>query len=294
MGFQRLDRDFSNDGLRCAAWLYLPDSVALPPVVLMAHGFAAERTFRLPAFAERFVAQGLAVVVFDYRNFGDSEGEPRNWVDPDRHRSDWKAALDHVRQLPEVDGSRVALWGSSFSGGHVICTAAEDDNIKAIVAQVPFVGGDSGVKPPMSFMLKALWALILDKLKTWLTKQPHWIPAIADPGEFGIMTAPEAQEYRDLLPPDSTWKNRVPARILAKVSTYHPINMAHKVNCPALLVLGEKDETTLPGPIKACAEKLPMGELMSLDCGHFAVYSGEMFEQVVTRETAFLLEHLAS
>jgi len=70
--------------------------------------------------------------------------------------------------------------------------------------------------------------------------------------------------------------------------------MAHKVNCPALLVLGEKDETTLPGPIKACAEKLPMGELMSLDCGHFAVYSGEMFEQVVTRETAFLLEHLAS
>ncbi|MBT4522696.1 MAG: alpha/beta fold hydrolase [Halieaceae bacterium] len=294
MGYKRLDRDFSNDGLRCAAWLYLPDEVQRPPVVIMAHGFAGERTFCLPAFAEKFVDQGLAVVLFDYRNFGDSAGEPRNWVDPDRHRSDWKAALAHVRSLPEVDSSRIALWGSSFSGGHVICTAAEDGDIRAIVAQVPYVGGATDAKPSPGFVLKVLWALLLDKLKTAITGQPHWIPAIARPGEFGIMTAAEAQDYWTLLPPGSTWQNRVPARILSKVSSYRPVDLADGVNCPALLVLGEQDETTPPAPIRACFDKLPLGELMSLDCGHFAVYSGPMFEQVVAREAAFLTEHLGA
>ena len=107
----------------------------------MAHGFAGQKDFGLQPYAEHFAAKGMAVFLFDYRNFGGSEGEPRNLVNPWRHLADWKAALSHVRTLNSVDGSRIALWGTSFSGGHVMVTAARQVGIKAVVAQVPFVDG---------------------------------------------------------------------------------------------------------------------------------------------------------
>jgi cephalosporin-C deacetylase-like acetyl esterase len=90
----------------------------------MAHGFGGQREMRLPAFAEHFAARGLAVPVFDYRCFGASDGMPRNWIDPRRHLADCHAAIEHARSLRDVDGSRLGLWGTSFSGGHVLATAA--------------------------------------------------------------------------------------------------------------------------------------------------------------------------
>ena len=71
---QILAKPFSSNSEHCAADLYLPDGVAKPPVMVMAHGFAGERGFKLPAFAENFCQQGVAVLLFDYRCFGDSEG----------------------------------------------------------------------------------------------------------------------------------------------------------------------------------------------------------------------------
>ena len=94
-------------------------------MVIMAHGFGAERTFGLPAYAERFLQRGMAAFLFDYRNFGDSDGEPRNLVSNHRHIKDWEAAVAHVRGLPDIDTEKIALWGSSYSGGHVIVTAGE-------------------------------------------------------------------------------------------------------------------------------------------------------------------------
>ena len=68
-----------------------------PPIVVAAHGIAGQKDMGLEPFAETFASKGLAVLLFDYRNFGGSEGEPRNWVSPKRHLQDWDAALDYVR-----------------------------------------------------------------------------------------------------------------------------------------------------------------------------------------------------
>ena len=97
--FTRTDVDFVSSGARCAAWLYRPCGVVRPPVVIMAHGFGAERTFGLPAFAERFAAAGLATLLFDYRGFGGSDGQPRNLISPRRHVQDWKAAIRAAHRL---------------------------------------------------------------------------------------------------------------------------------------------------------------------------------------------------
>lgn len=78
--FRESRSDFTSGGVRCAADLYLPDSKGSPPVIIMGHGFAAERSFCLPAYAEYFAGQGMAVLLSDYRSFGDSDGEPRQLV----------------------------------------------------------------------------------------------------------------------------------------------------------------------------------------------------------------------
>ena len=93
----RSDIDFAWHGSRCAGWLYLPRAVVRPPLVIMAHGFGAERTFGLEPFAERFARAGLATFLFDYRCFGDSDGEPRNLISPRRQLEDWEAAAIATR-----------------------------------------------------------------------------------------------------------------------------------------------------------------------------------------------------
>src|SRR3954453_18653918 len=99
---------------RGPAYPYRPAGRAADvPCVVMAHGFSATRDDGLPAFAERFAAAGLVVVVFDYRHFGRSTGEPRQLLDIGRQVDDYRAALRFARALPGVDTARIALWGTS-------------------------------------------------------------------------------------------------------------------------------------------------------------------------------------
>ncbi len=99
---QTIETTFESQGLRCAGTLTLPANAVNPPVIVMAHGFACVRAMNLPDLAERFVAAGYATFLFDYRNFGDSEGLPRHWVDPKRHQQDWLAAVRHLQSLPQI------------------------------------------------------------------------------------------------------------------------------------------------------------------------------------------------
>ena len=84
---------FSPRARQCAAWLYRPDGVANPPIVVLAHGFAAFRELRLDAYAERFAQAGYAALVFDYRFWGASAGEPRRVLDIAAQHADWRAAV---------------------------------------------------------------------------------------------------------------------------------------------------------------------------------------------------------
>ena len=138
---QRLDVGFPSGEETCAAWLYVPDGDGGFPgfgarARLDGRARAAARCLR-----RAVCGAGLAALVFDYRHFGASSGEPRQLLDITRQLDDWAAAIAFVRSRAEIDPGRVALWGTSFSGGHVIETAARDRQIAAVVAQVPFADG---------------------------------------------------------------------------------------------------------------------------------------------------------
>jgi pimeloyl-ACP methyl ester carboxylesterase len=260
----------------------------------MAHGFAAERTFGLLPFAERFVALGCAVVLFDYRCFGESEGQPRNWVSPRRHNQDWDRAIDHSRRLPGIDRERIVLWGSSFSGGHVIATASRRSDIKAIIAQVPFVDGLASVsKIPLPQILRLAGAGLRDGLCMLTGRAPHCVPVVGHPGGFAIMNTPECEPgYRALIPEGSTWENRVPARIILTVGTYRPTKAAWKVGSPALIVLAEKDSLIPPEAVERTAGRIPNCRLERLACNHFEPYQGEWFEKNIALQESFLRERV--
>ncbi len=291
----RIDSDFYSMGLRCSAWLYLPDGVARPPVVVMAHGFAGQKDFGLEPYAEHFADRGMAVLLFDYRNFGGSQGEPRNLVNPWRHLADWKAAISHTRYLPEVDGSRLALWGTSFSGGHVVVTAAQVPGIRAVVAQVPFVDGvATTMQFSIPYQIEGLYHGIKDLFRLAAGKSPHTVPAVAEPGTFACMNTPDAMEgYYTLVPADSPMKNEVPARICLMVSAYRPVWFARRVGCPVLLMYAKNDSLIPPEAVERMGARIPRAEVVGLPVGHFDVYTGDLFREVVERQAGFLAMHLS-
>lgn len=292
--FSIIPSDFISCDIRCSGELYLPAELKNPPVVIMAHGFGAEKSFGLPAYAQKFASSGLAVFMFDYRCFGQSDGDPRNYVDPGRHLQDWQAAISHVRSLSSINTKKIALWGSSFSGGHVIVTASKDKDITAIVAQVPFVDSISSTRMlGVKFLMQAMPHAVRDMLCMATFQAPHYVKVIGKPDEFAVMNTPGSYEgFMSIFPKDSTWENKCPARILLTFAAYRPIAFADKIKCPTLIMAAKKDSLIDARVVEAAAKKIPDCEFINYDIDHFAIYTGEMFEKAVKKQAEFLCKHL--
>lgn len=277
--------------------LYLPAATAAgkPPVVVMAHGFGGERRFRLPAFAEYFAHNGLAVLLFDYRGFGDSRGEPRGLVDPERHLEDYAAAVAFARALPEVDGQRLALWGTSFSGGHSIVTAARLPGIRAVVAQVPHVDGlASAMGYPPLLLPKASWLALRDVAAAARGAEPVRMPIVAQRGVRALAGDDCYEGYTRMIPPGADWLNAVPARILFTIMAYRPVTEAARVKAPVLMVASPTDTLIPFSATQKTAARIPDCRLELIEGGHFDPYVGPTFERVVKLECDFLKEKLGA
>ena len=293
---QRSDVTFLSAGTRCAAWLYRPEESGggPAPCVVLAHGFSGVRDQRLDAFAERFVQAGLAALVFDYRHFGDSDGEPRQLLDIRRQLDDWEAAIAYARALEGVDPSRIAIWGSSFSGGHVMTLAARDPSLAAAVSQVAFADGlitlpALGIGQALRLTREGL----RDQLAAIRGRPPHMIAAVGPPGSKSMMNTPDAEPgIRAITPPGSTWRNEVAARIGLHVGSYRPARQAGKIRCPILFCVADNDDVTPPGPVLKAANNAPRAEVKRYPIGHWDIYIGEGFERAVTDQTNFLKRHL--
>jgi len=263
----------------------------------MAHGFGALKEARLDAFAERFAAAGYAALVFDYRHFGDSGGEPRNLVDISRQHDDWRAAIAHARGIEGVDPERIVLWGSSFSGGHVMAVGAGDDRVAAIIAQVPHANGLVTLRAAGPVRLAKMTAAGLrDAVGSAAGRDPYYIPIVGPPGTLAAMATEDAQPgYSALYPEGFEWRNEVPARIALGVTTYSPGNRAADIGCPLLVLVAGDDVVTPPQPAREAAQRAPKGELVEYPgVGHFDIYLGEPFERSATDQLEFLARVLPS
>jgi uncharacterized protein len=290
----RDDVEFASGADRISAWLYRPADNGPAPLLVMAHGLGAVRSMRLDAYAERFSAAGYACLVFDYRNFGDSAGQPRQLLDVGMQLADWAAAVSYARTLDGIDHDRIGLWGTSFAGGHVIATAARLSGIAAAVAQCPFTDGIASVRAIAPLTAARITArAIRDVVGAAAGRDPVMIPTAGRPGEVALMTAPDAYEgYLRLVPPGMEIRNEVAARIGLKVLTYRPGRLAAKIACPILFCVCESDSVAPATPTLRYAAKAPRGEVRMYPEGHFAIYVDDAFERVVADQLAFLDGHL--
>ena len=291
---QREDVQFPSGGDRISAWVYRPTSGGPAPLLVMAHGLGAVRIMRLDAYAERFSAAGYACLVFDYRNFGDSEGRPRQLLDIGMQLADWAAAVDYVRTLAGIDHSRIGLWGTSFGGGHVIATAARLPGIAAAVAQCPFTDGLASARTLNPLITARVTArAVRDVVAARLGRPPVMVPTAGRPGEVALMNAPDAYSgYLKLIPEGVEVPNEVAARIGLNIIAYRPGRLTAKISCPILFCVCETDSVAPAVPTLRYAAKAPRGEVRTYPEGHFAIYVGDAFERVVADQIAFLDKHL--
>ncbi|MEU6228452.1 alpha/beta fold hydrolase [Streptomyces sp. NPDC047042] len=292
--FTRRDITFRSGDSNCAGWLYLPTGVTSPPVVVLGHGLGAVREMRLDAFAERFAQAGIAAVAFTYRHFGDSGGHPRQLLSIKRQLADWDAALDYVKGRPDLDRTRVAVWGSSFGGGHAITVASRHPELSAAVAQCPFTDGLASALAlgPLA-SLRMMPVVARDLAAAVRGKAPALVPIAAAPGTPALMNAADALPgYQALQPPGTTFRNEVAARVIPTIARYRPGRAAKKVAMPILFCVSDTDSVTPPAQTLRYAATAPQGEIKRYDAGHFDFYTGETFETLVRDQTEFLVRQL--
>jgi len=291
---QREDVWFNSGSDRISAWLYRPASEGDAPLLVMAHGLGAVRTMRLDAYAERFSEAGYACLVFDYRNFGDSEGAPRQLLDIRMQLQDWTVAVAYARTLRGIDPSRIGLWGTSFGGGHVIATAARLPGLAAVVSQCPFtdsIASLGAMSPLISARITAL--AVRDLIGARLGRPPVMVQTAGRPGEVALMHAPDAYPgFLGLVPDGVELRNEVAARIGVKLLPYRPGRLAAKVPCPILFCICETDTVAPSGPTRRYAATAPRGEIKLYPEGHFEIYVGDAFERVLADQLEFLQRNL--
>lgn len=288
---------FTSGGDEIAAVLVRPETTEDVPCVVLGHGFGAQKEGGPIRSAERFAEAGLAGLAFDYRYFGGSGGEPRQLVDINAQLDDWRAAIAYARALDGVVTSRLALWGSSFSGGHVIQLASEDPAIAAVISQAPHIDGIKTLQRlGVPNTVRLTIAGLRDQLGALAGREPHRIPIVGQPGTTAVMTTPDAVSgYQSIYDPGFEWGEDVVARIALRIAMYRPGLRAKDLDCPLLIQVCSNDSITPPGPAIDAAGKAPHGELITYaGLGHFDIYRGEHFERAVGDQIAFLDRHLTT
>ena len=185
---------FVSGDTECAGWHYPGTNGAC---VIMAGGFAVTMEPGTDLFAKRFNAAGFTVLAFDYRHLGDSGGQPRQIVGIREQLADWQAAIAFAPTLRGVDPTRIAIWGFSVSGGHVLRVAARNPELAAAIAQTPTADGPAAARNATRHQrplasLRFIGRAVLDALGSLVGRPPLLIPLTGEPGTVALLTTPDA------------------------------------------------------------------------------------------------------
>lgn len=287
---------FDSAGLRCSAW-HFPAHGSDHPVVVMAHGFGGTKDSGLKPFAERFSAAGLDVVAFDYRGFGASEGEPRQSISVERQLADYGAAISAAQALPGVDPHKVVLWGSSFSGSHVLRAAARNTDVAAVIAMTPLTSGLAASRAAVGRrdVAAALrWTLqgVKSRIAVATGGAPTMMPLTAKPGEPGALALDGAYEsYLSIAGP--TWRNEVDSGVGMELARVRTAAAAKSLKCPVLVQIADFDRF-VPADSVAKTAVQARAQVHHYACDHFDVWPGhDWFDTAVTDQVAFLRRTLS-
>lgn len=287
---------FMSGGQTCRGILARPDGPGLDsphPAIVLCTGFGGTQdTPAVRAAAAAFTRAGVASFTFDYRGFGISDGPTRQVVDLAGQRADIDAAVTFVARQPGIDARRIALWGTSLGGGHVIVVAAGRPDIAAVIAQVPFNGFPRRAEGrSTSATLRLLRAMVVDKARGLLGLSPSYIPAVGPPGTTAVMASDAAQQTIGGLD-SATWRNAVAPRVLFDMMRYRPGDAAGALTAPLLVCAARNDRESPAELVEQLVSRAPNGRLIWYPISHFEVYHPDVRARLIADQVAFLREVL--
>lgn len=276
----RRDIEFDADGVTLRGWFYpAAGSSGAAPTIVMAHGYSAVKEMYLDKYGELFSTNGLNALVFDNRNFGDSDGTPRQEIDPWAQVRDYRTAITYALTLPETDGNRIGIWGSSYSGGHVLVVAAIDRRVKVVVSQVPLVSGYDNLRALVraDFLDGFREMFDADRLARFKGDPPVMVPVVAeDPLAPSALPTPDSwtwfTETGKTRAPN--WRNEVTLRSVEMLAEYNPIDYIGQISPTPLLLLPAHNDVLTPThlAIGAYEKAREPKKLALLPGGHFDAY----------------------
>ena len=257
---------------------YLPASDSPVAGVVLAHGWGMVAGGDLEEYAQRITQQGISCLTFDFRRLGKSGGEPRQEIDPAWQQEDYRTAITYLSARPEVDQGRIGIWGTSYSGGHVLAVGATDARVKCVVSQVPTISGYlAGLRKTSPQNLARLRKVFADdRVRRLDGELPGTLrqvgdddsPDIAYPGldSFLYMTGQALQ--------CPAWRNEVTVRSLELARAYEPGTWVRRIGPTPLLMIVADDDLQTPTDLQldAFAEAREPKELLLLRGGHYSAY----------------------
>jgi len=277
----RKDIEFrTEDRVTLRGWHYLPDAGAgRLPTIIMAHGYSAVKEMYLDRFAESFANAGFASIVFDNRNFGASDGEPRQEIDPWKQIRDYRDAINFAETLGDTDVDRIGIWGTSYSGAHVLVVGAVDRRVKCVVSQAPMISGHDNVRRLVRADNIALFQRMFegDRRSRFAGNPPAMVPVVSeDPAGPAALPTPDSWTWftetgRNRAP---SWKNEVTLRSVEMLSEYEPgAYIAFISPTPLLVIVALGDHLRVADAALTAYERaLSPKQLVTLKGGHFDAY----------------------
>jgi fermentation-respiration switch protein FrsA (DUF1100 family) len=295
----RRDIEFDAEGVILRGWFHPGEGVSAPaPTIVMAHGFSAVKEMYLDSFAEVYSASGLNTLVFDNRNFGSSDGEPRQEIDPWAQVRDYRHAITFAGTIPEVDRSRIGIWGTSYSGGHVLVVAAIDRRVRAAVAQVPLVSGHDNFRALVraDFIPEFREQFDADRLARFRGEAPAMVPVVAeDPLAPSVLPTRDSWHWFTEVAKTRapSWRNEVTLRSVEMFAEYEPAAYLPHISPTPLLLLPTADDHLTPAELAIAAYERAREpkKLAILPGGHFDAYVAG-FEQSSSHARDWFMQHL--
>lgn len=263
-----------------ASTVHSPDNAASGPTIILCHGFCGIQEILLPQFAEAFVKAGFTAITFDYRGFGASGGE-RGRLVPAMQVEDILSVIQWCQSLPEVNRTRLGLWGTSFGGCHVMAAAADNPDICCVVSQLAFADGEVIVTGKMTADEKKDFIATLNKMadKKALTGKEMFvaITRVLNDEESKTFFESHKAQYPAM-------DIKIPFLTIRETVNYKPALSAAQVICPTLTVAAGLDTVNPPEQAVALHHAVNSPEKkLHIEEGakHYDIYSGPHFRNIV-------------
>jgi uncharacterized protein len=307
----RSDIAFDAGGTTLRGWLYLPDNAKTPfPAIVMAHGWGAVKELYLDIYAESFAKAGFAVLVYDHPNFGASDGLPRQEIDPWLQIHGYRHAITYARTRDEIDGERIGIWGTSYTGGHVLVVGAVDRRVKCIVSQCPTISGFRNTlrRAPADELEKQQREIDADRQARFGGAAPVMVPLV--PG-LELPTAQSGRRGADAIKPFGNdgaawfgnmrpdrlamWRNEMTLQSVDLYTEYEPGAYMERISpTPLLVITADNDARTPTDEILAVYQRAREPKrLLIQPGGHYDLY-GTGREAGVAAACEWFRSHLGS